>query len=136
MAASQSTKLQVNLKANDALINVYGDNAEDLESGLTAIGDNAGNIASADSLLKAAFNVMSPVNTATAPGYQTAAQAAPAAAASPTAGVGPAGAAPSCQHGTRGWVTGNGSKGPWSGWFCALPKDAPKEAKCSPEWIK
>lgn len=37
-----------------------------------------------------------------------------------------------CAHGVRVKRSGNGSKGPWTGYFCALPKGAP--GACQVEW--
>jgi hypothetical protein len=110
LGASDSTKVQVNLKAGDALFNVYAADSQELSQGLEALTDNASNIADADALIKARFNIQ-PLTPA---GYQTAAlpaaQTAALPAGSPTA-AGPAGVAPSCIHGQRTYVTGNGAKG-------------------------
>jgi hypothetical protein len=138
LGASESTKVQVNLKANDALINVYGVDSADLGAGLEAVQDNIGAIADTDALLKARFAAQ-PLSTA---GYQTAAQQPAQTAAMPAAvptgqpatAAGPAGVAPSCVHGQRTYVSGNGAKGPWRAYMCPQPKGAAD--KCSPDWIK
>lgn len=41
--------------------------------------------------------------------------------------------APSCAHGERKWVTGNGRTGAWAGWFCPLPKGS--QGQCKPEFV-
>lgn len=57
MPAPDSTKIQVNFKAGDALINVYADNPDELVAELTTLESLAGTIAAADAALKAAANV-------------------------------------------------------------------------------
>lgn len=71
MAAPDSTKLQVNFKLNDGtLINVYADNAGELESLLTTIQDTATLIQSVSQSLGSTVR--------TAPVYNSAPSAAPA----------------------------------------------------------
>lgn len=41
----------------------------------------------------------------------------------------PAVAAPSCAHGARTRRTGTSARGPWTGWFCPLPKGDPAQCK-------
>ena len=38
----------------------------------------------------------------------------------------------SCEHGVRSERSGVSHKGPWTAWFCALPKGS--DGECSPQW--
>lgn len=42
-------------------------------------------------------------------------------------------AAPSCMHGQKKFVSGNGAKGPYKFWGCPARKGDPTQ--CKPEWI-
>lgn len=44
----------------------------------------------------------------------------------------PAGGGRTCEHGKRVYKSGSSAKGPWAGWFCALPKGS--AGACKPEW--
>lgn len=118
MAASESTKYQVNFKlADGTLVNVYAATAGELESQLTTIQDTATLIHSVSQSLSGSRTV------ATVAPLKPVQEAAPAVVE---------GQAPSCKHGTMNYRTGTGAKGPWRGWMCAAPKGATD--KCSTIW--
>lgn len=109
MSAPDTTRLQANFRVGDALINVYATSEADLAFQLDSLRKLAGDIASTDALLKAASTTAStpPASEANnvvqgnfAPQQQSSAQT------------------PTCLHGARQYRTGNGKRGPWSGWFC------------------
>lgn len=50
------------------------------------------------------------------------------------AGPPPQGQVHTCAHGVRVYKNGQGQKGPWAAWMCALPKGSP--GACDPEWIR
>ena len=115
MAASESTKFQVNFKAPDGtLVNLYAANKEELEALLTAAQDFSALIGSVSQSFSGAPSV-APVRTA-----------APVASA-PQGGGGPA-----CVHGPMLYKEGVGSKGPWKGYQC--PAKLPIDQKCKTIW--
>lgn len=50
------------------------------------------------------------------------------------AGPPPQGQVHTCAHGVRVYKNGQGSKGPWQAWMCALPRGS--AGACEPEWIR
>ena len=121
MAASESTKFQVNFKSPDGtLINLYAANKEELEALLTAAQDFSALIGSVSQSFAGA-RVAAPVSSA---GIS---RPAPAPAVSQ-------GEAPTCRHGAMTYREGTGAKGPWKGYMCAAPKGATD--KCATIWVK
>lgn len=114
MAASESTKFQVNFKTPDGtLINLYAASKEELEGLLQTAQDFSALIGSVSQSLKGA-SAPAPIRSA-----------APVVVA--------AGAAPSCRHGGMSLKSGVSSKGKsWSGYMCAAPKGAID--KCDTIW--
>lgn len=139
MSSPDGTKVQVNFRAGEDLINVYAQDESDLLVGLTTVQNTAGAIAETGALLRGATNA-GPLTQA-APQQQ--AQPAGYAPATPTqpAPAQPAPAAPAagngghvCLHGNRVFKSGNGARGPWAAWFCPTSKDDPN--KCDPDWVR
>ncbi len=122
MAASESTKFQINYRlADGTLVNIYATNQAELEASLTSIADVSTLITS----------------TGTALGATTQSTAGAVAYAKKALGgttVVPDGAAPDCKHGSMAFRSGVGQKGPWKGWMCAAPKGAVD--KCETVWIR
>lgn len=122
MAASESTKFQINYKlADGTLINLYASDVRELETGLTDL------------------SMVSALITSTADSFRG--NAAPAAVhnPAPAAPVAPRpqvveGQTPECKHGQMQFRTGNGAKGPWKAWMCASPKGTPD--KCDAIWVR
>ena len=117
MAASESTKFQVNFKTSDGtLINLYAANKEELEGLLQAAQDFSALIGS----------VSQSYGSASAPAPLR--SVAPVAVAAPAASGGP-----SCRHGGMVLRSGVNTKGKaWSGYMCSAPKGAVD--KCDTIW--
>jgi hypothetical protein len=123
MAASESTKFQINYKLSDGtLVNIYAKDQADLEASLTSIADLATLVSSTGSSLGATAQ-----SGSNAIAYAKASLGATAVAV-------PAGDAPDCKHGTMSFRSGVGQKGPWKGWMCAAPKGAVD--KCDTVWVR
>ena len=119
MAASESTKFQVNFKAPDGtLVNLYAANKEELEALLTAAQDFSALIGSVSQSFSGA-RPAAPVSSGAVSG------SAPAVASS---------GAPTCRHGAMTYKEGVSAKGPWKGYMCAAPKGATD--KCQTIWAK
>lgn len=125
--ANATTKLQVNFKTRSnnpqfaSLLNVYADDADDLNTQLQGLIDNLPKISEIEELLGAADVV---VNTPpSGQGQQRQAQPAPAAE----------GDAPRCQHGVMVWKEGTNTKTgkPWKGWFCPSQD---RNDQCPVQW--
>lgn len=122
MAASESTKFQVNFKAPDGtLVNLYAANKEELEALLTAAQDFSALIGSVSQSFSGARGA-APVSSGQF--------SRPAPAAAPAV----AGSSNSCRHGEMVFREGVGAKGPWKGYMCAAPKGATD--KCATIWVK
>lgn len=120
MSASESTKFQVNFKSPDGtLVNLYAANKEELESLLTAAQDFSALISSVSKSLSGNGNAPA-VSTG---GFQ---QPAPVAQSYAPA---PAGAAPTCAHGTMAFIKGVNARGPWQGYKCPAPNGTPGKCK-------
>ena len=125
MSAPDTTKFQVNYKlADGTLLNLYAKDVKDLETGLTDLSMVSALIKSTAQELGATANPVATIKQAF-PGAQVVSQA-PVASANPDA--------PTCAHGAMRWNSGQGAKGPWQGWFCAGPKELPREQKCDTIW--
>lgn len=129
MAASDSTKFQVNFKlADGTLVNIYAQDSAELESSLTTIQDTATLIHSVSQSLGSAPQTggyrrsFAPKSDAPV-GQSAPAESTPAVVE---------GQAPSCKHGTMTFRSGTSAKGPWRGWMCAAPKGA--SDKCQTIW--
>lgn len=122
MAANATTKIQVNYGKDGLLVNVYADNAKELEELLTTVQDTA-------SLLASVGASIGRSNTQSAGGAVSYAKAALGATA-----VSSDASAPDCKHGTMAFRSGVSQKGPWKAWMCAAPKGAID--KCETAWIK
>ena len=122
MAASESTKFQVNFKAPDGtLVNLYAANKEELEALLTAAQD------------------FSPLIASVSQSISGARPAAPVSHSAPAVNplddrVNPPSSSNSCRHGAMTYREGVGAKGPWKGYMCAAPKGATD--KCATIWVK
>lgn len=134
MSSPDGTKVQVNFRAGEDLINVYGQDEADVLVGLTTVQNVAGVIAETGALLRgasAAGALTQPQQAAPQHAPQaTPTQPAPAPQAAPAAGNG----VHQCLHGARQFKSGNGARGPWAAWFCPTDKNDPN--KCEPEWVK
>jgi hypothetical protein len=125
--ASETTKFQINYKlADGTLINIYADNAAELETSLTTIQDTASLITSTVAALGNSGNIQRNIAYATqALGAPQVAPAAPAAA--PTGN--------NCIHGPMTWRESKpGAAKNWKGWFCPTPQGTPDQ--CSPKFVK
>ena len=122
MAANATTKIQVNYGKDGLLVNVYADNAKELEELLTTVQDTA-------SLLASVGASIGRGNTQSSGGAVNYAKTALGATA-----VSSDAAAPDCKHGTMAFRSGVSQKGPWKAWMCAAPKGAID--KCETAWIK
>jgi len=121
MAASESTKFQVNYKLSDGtLLNIYATNQAELEASLTSLSDLSTLISTTATALGASASAGS-----SAVSY--AKKALGASVVSDTSN-------PDCKHGAMTFRSGVGQKGPWKGWMCAAPKGAPD--KCDTVWVK
>ena len=122
MAASESTKFQVNFKAPDGtLVNLYAANKEELEALLTAAQDFSPLIASVSQSISGSRSA-APVS-----GGQL--QSSPEIVDQARSSSGN-----SCRHGAMTYREGVGAKGPWKGYMCAAPKGATD--KCATIWVK
>jgi len=122
MAASESTKFQINYRlADGTLVNIYATTQAELEASLTSIADVSTLITSTGTALGATAQ-----STAGAVAYAKKALGGTT--------VVPDGAAPDCKHGSMAFRSGVGQKGPWKGWMCAAPKGAVD--KCETVWIR
>ncbi len=121
MAASESTKFQVNYKLSDGtLLNIYATNQAELEASLTSLSDLSTLITTTATALGA---------TASSGGgaIAYAKKALGGSAVTDTSN-------PDCKHGAMAFRSGVGQKGPWKGWMCAAPKGAVD--KCETVWIR
>jgi hypothetical protein len=113
VSAAPSTKLQVNLKSGQALVNVYADDPEELAMLLSEIGEKTGQIASLQAEMDAAYRVTAGLGAASDVSSQGSGQQ-PARAAQ--GGPGPA---PHCAHGARVYVSSRTQKDiPFEAWDC------------------
>lgn len=164
MPASESTKVQLNFKVGDTLINAYAADPTELDNILSAISDRAAAIAQVDGLLKAASNVApiaapyaaqaalaGPTPDAAVASFQAATGGWPGTAggqpqAQPTwnppaqqvAQPGIVGAAPQCVHGARKLVNGVAKSGPNVGkpWSAWMcPSPKGTPGQCKPEYV-
>jgi hypothetical protein len=123
MAANATTKIQVNYGKDGLLVNIYADNAKELEELLTNVQDTA-------TLMESVGASIGRSNPAPSSGGSVS-YAKKVLGATESA---PAGAAPDCKHGAMSFRSGQGTKGPWKGWMCAAPKGATD--KCDTVWIR
>lgn len=128
---SDTKKLQVNFKTvGGTLINIYADDALELERLLTDVRDFAGPINATE---RALSNGSAPsVNDmiATQLGGQVIQNSViPPTAPAPTLQEG------HCQHGKLVWRESKpGADKAWKGWFCPSPKGTPDQ--CAPKFIR
>ena len=112
---AEATKFQANFKlADGTLVNLYADNAAELEEALGKIQDLAPLVHSVSQSL-----------TSAGPGrtFQPRRTGSIASPAQTTAVA--EGQAPSCKHGTMVFREGVSARGPWKGWMCPSPKGTP-----------
>ena len=162
MPAPDSTKIQVNIKAGDALINLYADNPEELGREIEALESLAGTLAALDGTLKAAYaagGIAAPPSQQPAPpssgnpnngwgqpgqgnvqpggyaAYEQQQQGPPPAWAQGPAQPAAAGPGKSCRHGAMTWREGvsKSSGKPYKGWFCP---SRDRNDQCSPEFAR
>jgi len=121
--AQEGTKLQINFKLTDGtLVNVYANDAKELEAGLTTIQDTVSLIAATSGALNNSAQRQQP----TAIAY-----------AKEVLGATPIGSvsANSCKHGDLVWRESKpGAPKPWKGWFCPSPKGTPDQ--CEPKFVR
>ena len=109
MAANATTKIQVNYGKDGLLVNIYADNAKELEELLTNVQDTA-------TLMESVGASIGRSNPAPSSGGSVS-YAKKVLGATESA---PAGAAPDCKHGAMSFRSGQGTKGPWKGWISAI----------------
>jgi hypothetical protein len=127
--SEENWKLQVSYTVpNGPMINVRAQSADELSVLLEGVGDYSTQVASVQSLIKAAF-VAAPLETTTStvdtPPWAT---SAPAPQAAPSAtGL----SSPTCVHGNRKFLSGISKKNgkPYSMWVCPQPQGA---EQCAP----
>lgn len=122
MAANENTKLQVNYKIGDTMVNIYAQNQADLEAQLTTVQDTAALILSTAQILggvKAMAAVAEPVWAATG-----------------TTAATPVASGPTCKHGAMTFKEGVSQKTgkPWKAWMCPSPKGTPDQ--CPADFIR
>lgn len=110
------------------LLVVRGDTAPELEGNLIALHESALEaMVETQGLLFAAAGLAAPA----APAAPVVAPGAPAWAGAPQAAP-QASSGRFCEHGQRSQKSGQGKNGPWTGYFCALPKGSP--GACDVVW--
>lgn len=125
--------LQANFKTpSGALLNVYGETAEQFELNLKAFGSLLDIINATDKAVQAAN--ASAVAQVQASLGATVTSPAPTPAAAPVQASSPNTGAPSCRHGVMQFVDGTKKGKTWKGYFCPQPKEATD--KCSPIFNK
>ena len=133
MAANATTKIQVNWGKDGLLVNVYADNAQELEQLLTTVQDTAALIESVGHSIGRGGSQPSGGNVA----YATKAFGATPVVDTPPFNNAPAstGAEQQCKHGAMSLRSGVNAQGKaWKGLMCAAPKGAPD--KCETVWIR
>lgn len=120
MAANATTKIQVNYGKDGLLVNIYADNAKELEALLTTVQDTA-------PLLESVGASIGRSTPASNPAMNYAKKALGATTI-------PDSENPDCKHGKMSFRSGVGQKGPWKGWMCAAPKGAAD--KCETVWVR
>lgn len=126
--AAETTKFQVNFKlADGTLINIYADNAAELEASLATIQDTAtligatagslGGAGNAAGLVAQSFNAQVVNHGSFTP---------PAPVAIPEG---------HCKHGALVWRESKpGAPKEWKGWFCPSPKGTADQ--CEPKFVR
>lgn len=127
MAANENTKIQVNYKMGNTMVNIYAIDQADLEKQLTAVQDVAALIASTDQILSG-VNTLTAVTKVDEPVWaaKTGTTAAPVQASS----------SPTCKHGAMTYREGVSSKTgkAWKAWMCPAPKGTPDQ--CPADFIR
>lgn len=119
--ATEGTKFQINYKLSDGtLINLYGKDVKDLETGLT-------DLAMVAELIKSTGKDLGVGGAASAP--MSTAAIAQAFNATPVSGD-----VPVCKHGPMTYREGVSQRGPWRAHMCPAPKGAVD--KCDPIFIR
>jgi hypothetical protein len=134
--------LQANFKTpSGALLNVYGQTADEFEFNLKAFGALLDIINATDKAVQAAStSAVAQVQaslgaTVTSPAPQVSVSAPPQVSISaPVETPAPNTGAPSCRHGVMQFVDGTKKGKTWKGYFCPQPKEATD--KCSPIFNK
>jgi hypothetical protein len=121
--AQEGTKLQINFKLTDGtLVNVYANDAKELEAGLTTIQDTVSLIAATSGALNNSAQRQQPTAVAYAK------QALGASVVGSTGGN-------TCKHGDLVWRESKAdAPKPWKGWFCPSPKGTPDQ--CEPKFVR
>jgi hypothetical protein len=110
-----------------ALVVVRGDTPQELEDNMISLHASVlESVVETQGLLFAAAGVAAPAPQAAqgAPAWAGQQQAPPPQQQGGTGRF--------CEHGQRSMKTGNGKRGPWTGYFCALPKGTP--GACDVVW--
>lgn len=128
MAANENTKLQVNYKVGNTMVNIYAIDQADLEKQLTTVQDLAALITSTDQIL-AGVGSLTAVSKAVEEPVWAAKTTTPVAAA-------PAASGPTCKHGAMTYKEGVSAKTgkPWKAWMCPSPKGTPDQ--CPADFIR
>jgi hypothetical protein len=141
---SENYKVQVSTKVGGDMINFRGESsaevAEQIEAFALVAGDILENLTAIVSAGKGLVEAQGETNRAGAPapaapaqgGYQAGPAQGGAPAQSPAGGG--RGDGRMCPHGVMNYRDGNGAKGYWQAYFCALPKGA--AGACEPQWIR
>lgn len=133
MAANATTKIQVNYGKDGLLVNIYADNAQELEQLLATVQDTASLLKSVGSSIGRSGPQSSNGNAA----YAASALNATPVVDTPPFNPAPAstGADPQCKHGTMTLRSGVNAAGKaWKGWMCASPKGTPNQ--CDAVWVR
>lgn len=124
----ETTKFQANFKlADGTLLNLYCDNAAELEASLGQIQDLAPLVHSVSQSLTSAgpARTYPPRRSGGAPTQATQAVSTPQIVD---------GQSPTCKHGVMTLREGVSARGPWKGWMCPSPKGTPD--KCDAIFVK
>jgi hypothetical protein len=125
MAANENTKLQVNFKIADTMVNVYAIDQADLELQLTAVQDLTALIMLTAQGLGGVAAVAAPAArpNLNAQVAELRADAAPS-------------SAPTCKHGAMTYRTGISQKTgkEWKAWMCPAPKGTPDQ--CPADFLR
>jgi hypothetical protein len=125
--ATEGTKFQVNFKLYDGtLINLYAQDAAELEAQLATIRDSAGLIGSTQAALSSNSGGVAAA---------VAGLGATVISTSPASNQPTSYAEGQCKHGALVWRESKpGAPKAWKGWFCPSPKGTPDQ--CEPKFVR
>lgn len=126
----ETTKLQVNFRAGQALINGYADTPEQLDQILAYLQGKVQDILDVQALFDAGNVVVQQAATPRPAQQQSGGWGGQA----PAQAAAPAGPAPTCVHGERIYKEGTSRAGkPYKMWSCP---SRDRNAQCEPQWIR